>query len=213
MSTTQPVRARSNFTLWLVLAVCLAPFVGSLALYHFAPPAQRMNYGELIDVVPLMDEAGMPGELQLLDGKRITLGSLRGKWLMLQRAGGACSGLCGENLWKLRQVRLTQGDNQERIQRVWLVEDDALPPDALLREHEGLLVVMASRSDFGFECSAASSAAVVGSTSSPVASPTTRAAGSGSGDLLSSSSLSVVGPSLMCTASFRVSVVSSSSTS
>lgn len=149
MSTTQPVRARSNFTLWLVLAVCLAPFVGSLALYHFAPPAQRMNYGELIDVVPLMDEAGMPGELQLLDGKRITLGSLRGKWLMLQRAGGACSGLCGENLWKLRQVRLTQGDNQERIQRVWLVEDDALPPDALLREHEGLLVVMASRSEAG----------------------------------------------------------------
>ncbi len=65
MSTTQPVRARSNFTLWLVLAVCLAPFVGSLALYHFAPPAQRMNYGELIDVVPLMDEAGMPGELIL----------------------------------------------------------------------------------------------------------------------------------------------------
>lgn len=149
MSTTQPVRARSNFTLWLVLAVCLAPFVGSLALYHFAPPAQRMNYGELIDVVPLMDEAGMPGELQLLDGKRITLGSLRGKWLMLQRAGGACSGLCGENLWKLRQVRLTQGDNQERIQRVWLVEDDALPPEALLREHEGLLVVMASRSEAG----------------------------------------------------------------
>ena len=149
MSTTQPVRARSNFTLWLVLAVCLAPFVGSLALYHFAPPAQRMNYGELIDVVPLMDEAGMPGELQLLDGKRITLGSLRGKWLMLQRAGGACSGLCGENLWKLRQVRLTQGDNQERIQRVWLVEDDAPPPDALLREHEGLLVVMTSRSEAG----------------------------------------------------------------
>lgn len=149
MSTTQPVRARSNFTLWLVLAVCLAPFVGSLALYHFAPPAQRMNYGELIDVVPLMDEAGVQGELHLLDGKRITLGSLRGKWLMLQRAGGACPGLCGENLWKLRQVRLTQGDNQERIQRVWLVEDDAPPPDALLREHEGLLVVMASRSEAG----------------------------------------------------------------
>jgi hypothetical protein len=103
----------------------------------------------LIDVVPLMDEAAMQGELQLLDGKRITLGALRGKWLMLQRAGGACADLCGENLWKLRQVRLTQGDNQERIQRVWLIEDDALPPDALLREHEGLLVVMASRSEAG----------------------------------------------------------------
>jgi hypothetical protein len=149
MSPIKPVAARSNFTLWLVLAVCLAPFVGSLALYHFAPPTKRMNYGELIDVVPLMDEVGMQGELQLLDGKRITLGSLRGKWLMLQRASGECPGLCGENLWKLRQVRLTQGDNQERIQRVWLVEGDTLPPEALLREHEGLLVVMATRSEAG----------------------------------------------------------------
>jgi hypothetical protein len=64
------------------LRFVFAPFVGSLALYHFAPPSKRMNYGELIDVVPLMDEVGLRGELQLLDGKRITLGSLRGKWLM-----------------------------------------------------------------------------------------------------------------------------------
>ena len=93
--------------------------------------------------------AGLLRELQLLDGRRITLGSLRGKWLMLQRASGGCPGLCGENLWKLRQVRLTQGDNQERIQRVWLVEGDTLPPESLLREHEGLLVVMATRSEAG----------------------------------------------------------------
>ena len=36
-------------TLWLVFAVCALPFVGALAVYTFAPPKSRMNYGELIE--------------------------------------------------------------------------------------------------------------------------------------------------------------------
>ena len=129
---------RSNRTLWLVLAACLLPFVAATGLYVFAPPGDRMNYGELIEPRLVPDIA-----LAKLDGKLLRLADLRGKWVMLQVDEARCERACREKLYNMRQVRLTQGKNMDRVLRVWVVSDAGPVDPVLLREYEGTLVVRA----------------------------------------------------------------------
>jgi len=133
---------RSTLTLWLILAVCLAPIVGSTALYHLAPPKSRMNYGELIapGVLPDITLAG-------LDGTPVSLGSLRGKWIMVHVDEAGCATACRDKLYKMRQVRLTQGKNMDRVQRLWVVSDDVAVDPGLLGEYAGTIIVRAGNGD------------------------------------------------------------------
>jgi len=137
-----PRKRRSNFTLWLILAVCLAPIIGSTALYYLAPPKNRMNYGELISPGALPD-ISLPG----LDGKPVALGGLLGKWTMVHVDEAGCATDCRDKLYKMRQVRLTQGKNMDRVQRLWVVTDDAAVDKGLLGDYAGTIIVRASSGD------------------------------------------------------------------
>ena len=129
---------RSNRMLWLVLAACLLPFIAATALYLFAPPRERMNYGELIEP-KLLPDITLAG----LDGRPLRMTDLRGKWVMLQVDEARCERACREKLYNMRQVRLTQGKNMDRILRLWVVIDEDPVDAALLRDFEGTLVVRA----------------------------------------------------------------------
>jgi len=122
-------------TLWLVFAVCALPFVGALVVYTFAPPKSRMNYGELIEPRPLT-AFSMPK----LDGGTLTLADLKGKWTMVQADVAACDQACRDKLYKMRQVRLTQGKNMDRIQRLWILTDEAEVDPALAADYPGMLM-------------------------------------------------------------------------
>jgi hypothetical protein len=47
----------------------------------------------------------------------------------------------------MRQIRLAQGKDMVRLERVWLISDDSRPPPDLLAEYEGILVVRAAGSE------------------------------------------------------------------
>src|SRR5687767_7003888 len=123
LSRTEPAEAqrKSRRTLLLVAAVCIAPFVGSFALYYFWQPAGRINYGELIEgvTVPATPLTLVPAD----SGKAFDFSQVRGRWVFVTIDSGACDDYCRNKLWKIRQVRLTQGKYPERIERVWLVSD------------------------------------------------------------------------------------------
>ena len=129
-------RPRSLRTLWVLLAVCLFPFVASMGLYYFAPPKERMNYGELLVPTPLPEIAGTD-----LEGRPATLGGLKGKWILLHIDSGACDERCVAKQYKLRQVRLTQGKNMERVVRVWLLADKQPVGATLLRDYDGTMLI------------------------------------------------------------------------
>lgn len=130
---------RSNLTLWLVLAICVLPFFAAILVHRYYPPDSRMNYGELIEPAPLQE-----ANLQSLDGKPYRLSALRGKWVMILVDGGSCSQECIAKLWKIRQLRLTQGNNMERIERLWLISDQAPVEEALQKEYSGTVMLRAS---------------------------------------------------------------------
>ncbi len=127
--------------LLLVAAVCLLPFVGSFLLYFLWQPSGRVNYGELLAVAPVPAEP-----LHLVSGAPFAFANLAGKWSYVTVDSGACDDTCRNKLWKMRQVRRTQGKYMDRVERVWLVTDDQAPDAALLKEYEGTWPVAASAS-------------------------------------------------------------------
>lgn len=111
-----------------VLAVCAAPVVASYFTYYVIRPEGRRNHGELIDPQkPLPDIAVTP-----LDGKALQLPELRGQWLLISVAGGACAAPCERHLYLQRQLREGLGKDKDRLDWVWLVPDQAPAKPALL---------------------------------------------------------------------------------
>lgn len=137
--------ARSMWTLWLILAVCVLPIVGSTVLYYLAPPVDRMNYGDLITPPKALPAL----RLMNLDGEQVNLGMLKGKWTMVQIDSAACASVCRDKLYKMRQVRLTQGKNMDRVQRLWVVSDETSVDEKVLRDYAGTVIVRAAGQDLG----------------------------------------------------------------
>ncbi len=97
-----------------------------------------MNYGTLLPTAPAPLLEGTRG-----DGAPFRLADLRGRWVLLVDARGRCDAPCERLLYAARQARTMQGREQERIVRVLLVPEGALPGAALLAEHPELVVAQA----------------------------------------------------------------------
>ncbi|MDP1743016.1 MAG: hypothetical protein Q8M51_16390 [Polaromonas sp.] len=120
-----------------VLLVCAAPVIASYFTYYVIRPDGRRNYGELIDPQrPLPALAAVA-----TDGKRIELTALKGQWLLVSLAGGACDAVCQQHLYFQRQLRESLGREKDRLDRVWLVSDEAAIPDALNTALQGATVL------------------------------------------------------------------------
>jgi hypothetical protein len=109
-----------------VLLVCAAPVIASYFTYYVVRPEGRRNYGELIQPQrPLPDLAATTPE-----GAQVRLAALKGQWLLVSVAGGACDATCQKHLYLQRQLRESVGKEKDRVDWVWLVSDTApLPAD------------------------------------------------------------------------------------
>ena len=138
-SEERAAQRKSRRMLLLIAAVCIAPFVASFTLYYFWQPSGRINYGELVEGVTLP-----AGTLALSgSGKPFDLTQLRGRWIFVTVDSGACDDYCQKKLWKIRQVRLTQGKYPERIERLWLVSDAQHVAASVMKEYDGTWVAAA----------------------------------------------------------------------
>ena len=140
MSNAQPRKKLTS--LWLIIALTMAPVAASYLLYYFWQPEGRVNYGELIEPRMLADSP-----LTLVDGAPFRLSQLHGKWVIASVDSGRCDAYCDRKLLFMRQLRLTQGKNTDRMERVWLISDDAAPRAETLKQYEGTWVVRANGAD------------------------------------------------------------------
>jgi hypothetical protein len=126
-----------RWKLWLVLLVCVAPIVASYFTYYVVRPEGRRNFGELIDPMrPLPDQPSVS-----LSGEAGNLLALKGQWLLVSVAGGACDEACSRHLYLQRQLRETLGKDKDRLDWVWLIPDDAPVPEKLLPALSGATVL------------------------------------------------------------------------
>jgi hypothetical protein len=91
-------------------------------------PEGRRNYGELIE-----PQRPLPAVATLsLSGEAASLTALKGQWLLLSVGSGACDATCQQRLYFQRQLRETLGKDKDRMDRVWLIQDDAAVAPTLM---------------------------------------------------------------------------------
>ena len=127
-----------RWKLFAVLAVCAAPIVFSYFTYFVIKPTGRTNYGDILDprLYPMPKLGG-----SLLGGEAKELDAFKGKWIMLQVDSGACTEACQKKLYDMRQLRLIQGKEMDRVERVWLVTDEQPIDTALIRMFDGMHIL------------------------------------------------------------------------
>jgi len=140
MSDAAPKKKLTS--LWLIIALVAAPVVASYLLYFTWEPDRTVNYGELIEPRPLPDPP-----LALANGEPFRLSQLRGKWLLVSLDSGRCDAHCERKLLYMRQLRLTQGREKERVERVWIATDDAAPRPDTMDPYAGTWRVRAAGAD------------------------------------------------------------------
>ncbi len=107
--------------------VCAAPVVASYLSYYVIKPEGRRNFGALIEPQRALPEVAATD----LAGRPVALTSLKGQWLLVSVAGGACDAACQNNLYLQRQLREALGKDKDRLDWVWLVNDGASLPEVL----------------------------------------------------------------------------------
>ncbi|MFZ6757075.1 SCO family protein [Undibacterium sp. Ji50W] len=127
-----------RWKLLIVLAVCAAPMIFSYLAYYVIKPSGRTNYGSILDPrnYPMPKIAGHPLGASATDAV-VGLDAYKGKWIMLQIDSGACAEACQKKMYDIRQLRVAQGKEMDRIERVWLITDDVAIDTALIRQHDG----------------------------------------------------------------------------
>jgi hypothetical protein len=123
-----------RWKLFVVIAICAAPMIASYLTYYVIKPQSRTNYGTLVDPraypIPALGAT-------TLDGKPITLDAYKGKWMMVQVNDADCQEPCRKRLHDMRQLRLAQGKDMDRIERIWLITDDKPVETIVMREYDG----------------------------------------------------------------------------
>jgi hypothetical protein len=127
-------RTAGRWKLFAILFVCAAPLIAAYLAYYVIKPTSRNNYGTLVDPrahpIPAMAST-------LLDGSAESLDKYKGKWILLKAGGGRCDEACQEQLFEMRQLRLMQGKEMDRIERVWLITDREPLDTIVMREFDG----------------------------------------------------------------------------
>lgn len=132
-------RRTGRRTLLLLALVCVVPVAASYLAYYVWPPAGRVNHGELLapTALPGGTLAGVGGQGDFASDELV------GRWTLLYAGPAACDADCAAMLYLTRQSRLAQGQEMERVARLWLVTDAGVPPEPVLAAQAGIRVARA----------------------------------------------------------------------
>jgi hypothetical protein len=112
----------------LVFFVCAAPVIASYFMYYVVRPEGRRNFGELIEPQkPLPDQLA-----QSLSGVPVNLQTLKDQWLLVSVSGADCDDACARHLYLQRQLLEGMGKEKDRVDWVWLIQDEAKVPEKIL---------------------------------------------------------------------------------
>lgn len=144
-TATPPANVRrTRLTLIVIFALFALPFVLAWVLNfvgHFTP-GTTVNHGALIQPVRPVTADGLVD----LQNAALDKDYFKGEWVLLFRHAGDCADACHQALYVLRQVRLAQGKNIDRVKRLLLLEGATTPAwaDEVVRHYPGLDIARAA---------------------------------------------------------------------
>jgi hypothetical protein len=137
-SLSESTRTRGGrMYMMLVLLACAAPVLLSYLTYYVIRPEGRAHHGELIEPQRNLPEWNAKN----LEDKEVPLASLKGQWLLVTVGGGTCNEKCERVLFVQRQLHKLLNKESDRLDRVWLINDQTAPQKKLLESIEGATVL------------------------------------------------------------------------
>lgn len=137
----QPGRPRGRRTLILVTAIFMLPVVLATVLYvtGWRPSGRSLQYGELLAAPRPIGEA----VLSAVDGGTWRFSELQGRWALVVFDRLPCDARCQTNLYNVQQVRLAQGRDAVRVERLFIALAPAAEPQRaeLAARYPGLRVL------------------------------------------------------------------------
>lgn len=140
-----PIQRRNQRIIVIIALICIVPFgaawyfarhpqlvMGDLGnVGHLISPAVPLGFGELVETPVTSAES---------------IEQLKGRWIVLSAATGACEDVCRQNLFKTRQMRLMLNKEIPRVRRLLLLADPnaAGPLADWLKQDEFLAVAALS---------------------------------------------------------------------
>ncbi len=144
MNVSEAQRNKGRREFLLLVAVFFLPIIIVLVLYFNLEKwdiGGERNHGDLIQPPRLLTDVALTDQ----EGATFRFSDVRDKWLMIHFGGASCNPECVEELYLMRQIRLAQGGNRQRLVRIHISTDGA--PQASLRavlaEHPDLKIVYA----------------------------------------------------------------------
>lgn len=146
--------ARSNRIKFIALILLmLTPVVASVILHNIKfRPESTVNYGELLEVKAIHGQAHEIENNTIFREKQ-----LHGKWSFIMIDSGHCEEYCQKKLYQMRQIRLTQNTEKDRINRIWIIDDQAMPTQEIKNEFKGTVLLTINDDQFLDQFPAASS--------------------------------------------------------
>ena len=118
---------RGRCMMLLLLLACVAPVLASYFTFYVIKPTGGNSYGSLIKTGPQTEIPNISAHN--LKGETVPLRSLRGQWILLSVAPASCPKQCQDHLYYQRQIREMLGREKDRLDWVWIINDDtALEP-------------------------------------------------------------------------------------
>ena len=136
LSETTRTRGGRMYML-LVLLACAAPVLLSYLTYYVIRPEGRVHHGELIEPQRMLPAASAKD----LQGKDLPLAQLKGQWLLVAVGSSECTDKCERLLFVQRQLHKLLNKESDRLDRLWLITDQAAPKNELLAAIEGATVL------------------------------------------------------------------------
>lgn len=139
---------KNRLTLVLLILAFLVPVVVAWLMLQSMENAEQgktKNYGDLVNPPRPLQEI----QLQRLAGGAFTGEDLRGKWTLVYFHGGDCDAQCADVISRMKQVRLAQGANMARVQRLYVMLDDVAQESlrTQMQNYPGLIVVSGSATE------------------------------------------------------------------
>jgi len=128
LATTAATICYGRLKMLLIFAVCASPVLLGTLAYWFYRSESTTNYGSFIE--PQRQAVGLE--------------SFRGKWVMFTIDSPQCDEFCAKRLYLMRQLRLTQGKDKDRLERVLLLSEPGKAEfltsgvESLEKVHEGM---------------------------------------------------------------------------
>jgi hypothetical protein len=136
--SSEEIKKSNRRKFLLLLALMCAPVMISYVLYFSEYRPNSTHYGDLLPVTKVSGKG-----TNLLDNTILRMKDLHGKWVLVTVDSGRCDEQCQEKLYFMRQVRMAQGKEKHRIERLWLINDGITPDAELVKEYEGTFIVNA----------------------------------------------------------------------